>query len=73
VARRSPPILNAATPKATLADLAIGERELEEGIAALHHSLAALRARRQAVEEGTGESQGDAVRAQEVAPPRMTA
>ena len=64
-------VLAAATPKATLADFAIGERELEESIGALTNSLAALRARRKAVEEGTGES---TVRAPEVAPPpRVTA
>jgi hypothetical protein len=63
-------VLAAATPKATLADLAIGERELEEGIAALTKSLAALRARREAFQQGKG-SDTDA-RVQEVAPSMQT-
>lgn len=66
-------LLHAATHKASLADIAIAERELEEAINAQTNALAAVRARRQALEEGTGESLGDAVRAREVAPPlRMT-
>ncbi len=44
--------LAAARPRAGRADFAIAEKELEESIAAAHHTLAALRARRKAVEDG---------------------
>jgi hypothetical protein len=46
--------LDAAEPDADRADFAIGERELEEAIAALQKTLAATKARREAFEEGRG-------------------
>lgn len=46
--------LAAADPDAERADFAIGERELEEAITALQNTLAATKARREAVEQGKG-------------------
>jgi hypothetical protein len=67
-------VLAAATPNATIADMAIGERELEEGITALTNSLAALRARREALVEGQGkEGTEPSDRTLEVVPPMQTA
>lgn len=65
--------LMAAGPTAGRADFAVAEREIEESVEALKSSLAALRARRKAVEEGNEELDPPA-RAQEVAqPPTVTA
>lgn len=58
--------LKAARPEADHADFSIAERELEESLAALNHSLAAVRARRKAVEETTRAEKIE--RAPEVAP-----
>lgn len=61
--------LSAAHPRADRADFAIGERELEESIVALQNSLAALRARRKAVEQGDKDAEAMGLtRAPEVAP-----
>jgi hypothetical protein len=64
-------MLGAATPTATIADFAIAERELEEAINAQTNALAAVRARRMAVEEGNGS--GTDARAREVAHTMQTA
>lgn len=63
--------LNAATTSSGLSDIAIAERELEEAINAQTNALAAVRARRKAIEEGNGS--GTDARAQEVAQPMQTA
>jgi restriction endonuclease Mrr len=67
--------LDAATINASLADIAVAERELEQAINAHHNSLALLRARRKHLnqEEGTGEPPEEPVRDLEVSPPQMTA
>jgi hypothetical protein len=60
-------VLKAAKSAASLGDLAIAERELEEAITAHTNSLAALRARRKALLDPEGTQQTS--RAPEVAPP----
>lgn len=56
--------LLAALPNASPAHFAIAERELEESISALTHSLAALRLRRKAALEGDEEQQVEPSRLQ---------
>jgi hypothetical protein len=62
--------LHAAKPRASIADLVIAEREHEDAISAHTKSLAALRARREALttEQGTGRRTA-AVRGREVPQP----
>jgi hypothetical protein len=64
-------ILGAAHPNALPADFAIAEREIEETMAALTVSLAALRARRDGLDNDDGEAERP--RALGVAPTMQTA
>lgn len=59
--------LSAASPMAKLADFSIAERELEDSIGALTSALAAVRARRKAVEERGLDIRGEETRGLEVA------
>lgn len=68
--------LRVSRPDAETADFAIAEREIEESLEALNHSLAAVRARRKLIEEADAQRRpasrpnaNEEIRAPEVAPP----